>query len=146
MTADYESDVREAAENRGRRMAWLISDICAEANRRRSDPVGSIFESPKGPFFEATVWQTPFLRDKDTTGRWQKPGRGLSQALLDVPPGERRNGIGYYRLLNAGCPRHGELSVDEAALHEAVSAYRETFGKVRAIPLAATRSTNSAQR
>jgi hypothetical protein len=144
--ADYGADVREAAENRGRRMAWLICEICAEAKRRRSDPVSSIFDSPKGPFFEATVWQIPLLRDKDTTGRRQKPGRGLSQALLDVPPDSRRDGIGNYRLLNAGCPRHGDLRIDETALHEAVSAYRESFGRVRAIPLAATRSTTSAQR
>jgi hypothetical protein len=144
--ADYTADVEAGAANRGRRMAWLICDICAEAKRRRSDPVGSIFDSPKGPFFEATVWQIPLLRDKDTTGRRQKPGRGLSLALLDVPPDARRDGIGNYRLLNAGCPRHGELSIDEAALHEAVSAYRESFGWVRAVLLAATRSTTSAQR
>ena len=85
--ADYESDVREAAANRGRRMAWLICDVRVEAKRRRSDPVGSIFDSPKGPLFEATVWQFPLLKDKEATGRRQKPGRQLESS------GEWRPGI-----------------------------------------------------
>jgi hypothetical protein len=92
--------------------------------------VGSIFDSPKGPLFEALVSEIPLHRTKDSPR--QKPPRGLSQGLLDVPPDARRDGFGNYRLLNAGCPRHGDLSVDEAALLEAVSAFRES-GRVHAV-------------
>jgi hypothetical protein len=108
--------------------------------------VGSIFESPEGPLFEALVSEIPLLKAKDTTGCRQKPVLAQTQALLDVPPGDRRNGAGFYRLLNASCPRHGDLSVDEAVLLEAVSAYGEEYGKVRTVRLDATASATSAQR
>ncbi len=107
--------------------------------------MGDIFDSPKGPLFVANVSELPLLKDKDTTGHRQKPALAQSQALLDVPPDERLDGIGNYRLLSAGCPRHGDLSVDEAQLLEAVSAFRET-GRVRAVRLATLPSATSAQR
>jgi hypothetical protein len=67
--------------------------------------VGGIFDSPKGSFFEAIISVLPLPKAKDTTGRRQKPALALSQALLDVPPDARRDGVGNCWLLNAGCLR-----------------------------------------
>jgi hypothetical protein len=143
--SDYEADVIAAEANRGKQIVRLICGGCPEGKRIKDTTVGAISDSPKGPFFEATVWEIPLLKDKDTTGRRQKPGRGLKQGLLDVPPDARRDGFGNYRLLNASCPRHEDLSIDEAVLLEAVSAFHE-YGKVRTVRLDATPWTTRAQR